>query len=149
MTQPVSRRALLAAGAASLAAGSIFRWSPAIAAPAPVTIRQGLFTSVGLPGIFAAIQQGYFRQQGIQIDLQFFGNGPAMISAMLGGSLDITHADTLSWATAVLGGRDIVLVTPANAGEPRADAGWRREIDLAHRCEQGERYYHATRLGRA
>jgi NitT/TauT family transport system substrate-binding protein len=125
MTRSISRRAVLASVAA---AGCCFRWSPALAAPAPFTIRQGLFTGVGLPGIFAAIQQGYFAQQGIQIDLQFFGNGPAMISALLGGSLDITHADTLSWATAILGGRDLVLTTPASlAPTPEGDlkSTWR------------------------
>lgn len=91
-------------------------------------IRQGLFTGVGLPGIFAAVQQGYFLNERIKVELQFFGNGPAMISAMLGGSLDITHADTLSWASALVGGRNIVLVTPSSlAPTPDGDvkSTWR------------------------
>lgn len=78
------------------------------------TIRQGVFTGIGLPAIFAGIQEGYFKQEGIALQLQFFGNGPAMISALLGGSLDITHADMLSWASALAGGRRISFVTPAS-----------------------------------
>jgi NitT/TauT family transport system substrate-binding protein len=123
-----SRRAVLRTGVALLAANAVtstVRFAYAAAEPnlGLRVVRQGLFTGVGLPGIFAAIQQGYFVEQGVRVEPQFFGNGPAMISAMLGGSLDVTHADMLSWASAVVGGRNIVLVTPASlAPTPEGDA---------------------------
>ena len=100
------RRRVIAAGLAATAASA---WSPARSQGTTV-IRQGIFVGTGLPGIYAAIDRGYFAAEGIELKLQQFGSGPAFMAALVGGSLDITHADVLAWATAVGGGRDVVLI---------------------------------------
>lgn len=118
------RRTFLA-GTAALLPGTVAFAQGADKTP---VVRTGLFSGVGLPGIFAGITQGYFAAEKVTPDLQYFGSGPAMISAMLGGSLDVTHADVLSWAAAIGAGREIMLATPASLaptpeGDPRAT--WR------------------------
>jgi NitT/TauT family transport system substrate-binding protein len=86
-----------------------------------VTLRQGYFSGVGLPGIFAAIDQGYFAQEGITLTTTSFSSGPAEIAALIGGSLDVSQADIIGWATAVAGGQALYVITPGS--QPDTPAG--------------------------
>jgi ABC-type nitrate/sulfonate/bicarbonate transport system substrate-binding protein len=85
------------------------------------TLRQGYFNGVGLPAIFAAIDQGYFEKEGIRIALTSFTSGPAEITALIGGSLDVTHADIIGWATAIAGGQSLYLITPGSQAQTPQD----------------------------
>ncbi|WP_213736695.1 ABC transporter substrate-binding protein [Bradyrhizobium sp. dw_411] len=79
-------------------------------------IRFGTVIGIGLPGVFAAVDQGYFRDEGLKLEITFLGGGPAIVSALVGGSLDIVHSDTLAWVSAVAGGRDLVMLASAHSG---------------------------------
>jgi NitT/TauT family transport system substrate-binding protein len=80
------------------------------------TVRFGTPIGIGLPGVFAAIDQGYFRDEGLKLEVTFLGGGPAIVSALVGGSLDIVHSDTLAWVSAVAGGRDLLMLASAHSG---------------------------------
>lgn len=91
------------------------------------TVRFGTVAGIGLPGVFAGIEQGYFEEEGIEVEVSFLGGGPALVSAVVGGSLDIAHSDTLSWVAAVASGQELLAIAPVHAGrgiggEPGASA---------------------------
>ena len=62
------------------------------AGPEPITLRIGYMPNyASLWGVLSAIEQGYFAEEGITIQLTEFPDGPAEISAMEGGSIDLAY----------------------------------------------------------
>ncbi len=55
----------------------------------PVTLKVGTVNSTSDAGIFVAIEKGYFRDEGIQLELENFQTAAAMIAPLGTGQLDI------------------------------------------------------------
>src|SRR5215211_3373986 len=112
--------ASLFAALAILAAGS------STAAPAePVhaqglaRVRQGVLGVVPEAGFFVAIDQGYFREQGIDLDLTPFDSAARMVPSLGTGQLDVgdgSHSAGLY--NAVARGIGIKIVADAASGPP-------------------------------
>jgi NitT/TauT family transport system substrate-binding protein len=60
-------------------------------------LRVGIMKIAGLTDAYVAQQQGYFKKHGVDVELVTIANGSAGISALQGGSLDVTLAIP-SWA---------------------------------------------------
>jgi ABC-type nitrate/sulfonate/bicarbonate transport system substrate-binding protein len=85
---------------------------PAFAAE-PVTLRVGTpFSAV--PGIKAAIEEGYFKREGIDVQLVVLSGGPNILAATVGGSVDIGYADMFAWIGSTENGFSLRLVQGAN-----------------------------------
>ncbi len=90
--------------------------------PPPVTLKVG---EVGPPlALLAAIDRGYFAKQNITVDLIPLVNGPALISATIGGSLDLNFGDTFAWAAAVGQGFKVQLFQSSNTANEPARRCW-------------------------
>lgn len=133
--------AALAAGMMALAAG--------IAAVAPATAQEKKTLKVSIIPIadvaplFAAIQQGYFREQGLEIDTAPTTGGAVGIPALFAGAYDIVFTNVVSTVQARAQGLPVKIIAPASSiGEGidgpagagilvRADDGLKGGADLA------------------
>src|SRR5476649_1118988 len=66
--------------------------APASAAPTPVRINQAFQSLLYLP-LYVAQEQGYFKQQGIEVKISTGGGGAQSWAAVIGGSADFSIQD--------------------------------------------------------
>ncbi|WP_085830940.1 ABC transporter substrate-binding protein [Collinsella vaginalis] len=105
---PISRRGLLAGfaglglaaagiagcsgGTSTTQAGSTASSSSSGSSYDPVTLKVAFMPNLGsASSLFAGIEQGYFEKMGITIETQQFQGGPAEITAMQSGEIDIAQ----------------------------------------------------------
>jgi taurine transport system substrate-binding protein len=107
----ITRRTALAGTFASALAFSAL---PDLAAAQDLqTIRVGApFGSI--PGVKAAIEEGLFEREGIEIEIVTLSGGPNILAATVGGSLEIGYADIFAWVGAQENGFDLTLLQAAN-----------------------------------
>jgi NitT/TauT family transport system substrate-binding protein len=73
--------------------------------------------------LFAAIQNGYFREQGLEIDTTPSAGGAAGIPGLVGGSFDIAYGNVVSALLAAQQGLDVkVIAAGTNVVDPKFDA---------------------------
>jgi NitT/TauT family transport system substrate-binding protein len=131
---------LLALGAACQPAGSPARSAEPAAKPAPaqqapaaptqpaapaepVTVRMGVLASTTDAGIFVADDLGYFKEQGIELDLSRFDSAARMVAPLGAGQLEIgAGSHSAGLYNAVSRGIDIKLV--ADKGSALAGHGF-------------------------
>jgi NitT/TauT family transport system substrate-binding protein len=82
-------------------------------APSPATIRLGVITVEAAAEAFYALDMGFFKKQGLDVDLQIMQNGAAIAAAVTGGSLDAGFADTVSISNAHERGLPLIYLAPA------------------------------------
>lgn len=76
----------------------------ALTAQARAPIRLGCQRSDAQVMVECAAELGMFRKAGLDVDLQTLGNGTVVMSAVIGGTLDVGICDDIQLATAVLRG---------------------------------------------
>ncbi len=81
--------------------------------PAPATIKLGVITVEAAAEAFYAVDMGFFKKQGLDVDLQIMQNGAAIAAAVTGGTLDAGFADTVSISNAHARGLPLVYLAPA------------------------------------
>jgi NitT/TauT family transport system substrate-binding protein len=81
--------------------------------PGPATIRLGVITVEAAAEAFYAVDMGFFKKQGLDVDLQIMQNGAAIAAAVTGGSLDAGFADTVSISNAHARGLPLIYLAPA------------------------------------
>jgi NitT/TauT family transport system substrate-binding protein len=111
----MQRSAFLAAAAAALAKPDDARAADAV----NVAIIPG--DAAGTP--YYAQQLGYFQSAGLDVNLQVLAAGPAIASAIVGGTIDVGAVNTGSLASARLRGLPLRALAPANliGTRPTAD----------------------------
>jgi ABC-type nitrate/sulfonate/bicarbonate transport system substrate-binding protein len=79
----------------------------------PVILKVG--APVGaIPGVKTAIEEGYFRDEGIDVQLVTLAGGPSILAAIAGGSLDIGYSDLFAWVGALEHGFELEYLQGAN-----------------------------------
>ena len=99
----LSRRAFLAALAAAPAAASAQPLVHLIVATAPID--GGISALVGVRG-------GFFKNHGLDVDLESFSSGSAQVAALVGGSLNVAASNLLGVITAHLKGVPLQIIAP-------------------------------------
>jgi ABC-type nitrate/sulfonate/bicarbonate transport system substrate-binding protein len=84
-----ARRRLAALGAVCVLAGILAAARPAGTAHAAAAIRMGYLGVASDAGIFIALDKGYFKSQGLDLDLERFGVGADQMALLGSGRLDI------------------------------------------------------------
>lgn len=79
----------------------------------PVTVRMGIIPVEAAAEAFYAIDMGFFKKHGLDVELQTMQNGASIAAAVAGGSLDIGFADTISIAGAHARGLPFIYLAPA------------------------------------
>jgi NitT/TauT family transport system substrate-binding protein len=73
--------------------------------------------------LFAAVQNGYFRELGLEIDTTSSAGGAVGIPGLIGGSFDIAYGNVVSALLAVHQGLDVkVIAAGTNLADPSLDA---------------------------
>jgi NitT/TauT family transport system substrate-binding protein len=98
---PLSRRALIGTGAAALFATQRL---PARAQTSPVPIRIGINLNDSSLGPAYALDQGLFRQAGLNVELQNFSNTNTTAQAIAAGGIDVGVIDCIALANAFIHG---------------------------------------------
>ena len=81
-------------------------------AAADTTVRLGVLPSIVCSQAFCALQLGYFKRRGLDVQLQTMNNGPSMAAAIAGGSLDVALSEPTSLANARLRGLNFQYIAP-------------------------------------
>ena len=99
----------LALGMALLPFGASAQTAPA----ATTTLKIGLVPVEAAAELWYGVDMGFFKKQGLDVELQTMQNGSAIASAVAGGSLDIGFADLISIASAHARGLPFIYLAPA------------------------------------
>jgi NitT/TauT family transport system substrate-binding protein len=81
--------------------------------PPLIPLKIGIIPIESAAEAFYAVEMGFFKQQGLDVQLEMMQNGSAIAAAVAGGSLDIGFADTISIASAHARGLPFVYLAPA------------------------------------
>jgi len=87
--------------------------------PATETVRLGLLSSASDSGIFIALDQGYFREQGIEVEMTPFDSAARMVAPLGAGQLEVgAGSHSAGLFNAVARGIDIKLVADKGSALP-------------------------------
>ena len=78
-----------------------------------VTIKMGVIPIEAGAEPFFAADMGFFKKQGLDVEMETMQNGASIASAVAGGTLDVGFADTISVASAHSHGLPFVVLAPA------------------------------------
>jgi NitT/TauT family transport system substrate-binding protein len=78
-----------------------------------IPLKVGIVPVEAAAETFYAIDMGFFKKQGLDVDLQIMQNGSAIAAAVAGGSLDVGFADVISISSAHAHGLPFVYLAPA------------------------------------
>ncbi len=84
----------------------------ALAQSAPTILRVGVIPSEVCGQIFYGVSEGFFKKNGLDVQLEFFKNGAAITAALAGGALDIGLSDLSSAILAHSRGIPVTYVAP-------------------------------------
>ena len=99
-------------GLRSAVAGIAILAVSAGAARAETTLRVG--APVGtIPGVKTAMEEGLFQKDGIRIEIVTLSGGPNILTATVGGAIDIGYSDMFAWVGALQNGFALELIQPA------------------------------------
>ena len=110
MTHPPLNRGAFLTGAAALAAAPS---AARAAAGTPVVIRAGTIPADVSAVVTYARDLGYFKNAGLDVEIQIMQSGPVIAPAVVGGSLDVGAANTGSLAAARERGLPLRIFAPA------------------------------------
>lgn len=86
----------------------------AAAEPEVTKFRFGALYSTPTAALIA-IERGYFRDEGLDVQVVPVQNGPAAVAATASGAVDVTFGDVLGWASAVSNGfTNVKLIFPGS-----------------------------------
>jgi NitT/TauT family transport system substrate-binding protein len=71
------------------------------------TLRVGMLPVTAFLGLYVAREQGWFQEEGIELDVQIMAGGAEIVPAMIGGSLDLGIVNTFSHVLARDRGFDV------------------------------------------
>jgi NitT/TauT family transport system substrate-binding protein len=109
-----SRGAFLGGAAALAALPSIAQAAPGD----PIVVRAGTIPADVAAVVEYARDRGYFKNAGLDVEIQIMQSGPVIAPAVIGGSLDVGAANTGSLAGAVERGLPLRIFAPASQVGP-------------------------------
>ena len=92
-------------------------------AQTPVVVKVGAGITEGNAQVFYAIDQGFFKKSGVDVDLTLLRSGGPIMEAIVAGQLQAGSGNSVSLGSAVLRGIPLVVVAPGQiwvAGSPAA-----------------------------
>ena len=88
-----------------------------IGQPERASVRVGIIPISNLTPLYVAQKLGYFKDVGLSVATTFAGAGPALTSALIGGSLDFVYVNYVSVIQAAAQGFDLTIVAHQNSAQ--------------------------------
>jgi NitT/TauT family transport system substrate-binding protein len=101
----------LLVGVLLLACGGAANNPAPAASQAPVTLKVGLIPIVDVAPIYLGVQQGFFKEQNLTLDLQLAQGGAAIVPAVVSGDYQFGFSNLVSEVLAVSKGLKIQIVS--------------------------------------
>ncbi len=102
---------------ASLLATVLALGAPAFAQKTPVNARVGVIPIIGTAPLFVAQNEGWLKNEGLELTITTFESGPNMIQALASGTIDIYVAGVAPLAVARSKGIDVRVVAATATAE--------------------------------
>jgi NitT/TauT family transport system substrate-binding protein len=99
---------------ALVGAGFLAGARPALAQPAPVSVRIGSMAIDACGVAYYGADTGIFANNGINPQITTLTNGASIMSAVVGGDLDVGMANTVQIAVAIARGIPLQMIAPAS-----------------------------------
>ena len=90
----------------------------------PEKVKIGLIPIADVAPVFVGIKQGFFKEQGIELDPQFAAGGAAITPAVVSGDFDIGFSNTISLLIASSKGLPIQIISQGVLGGPDQSKPW-------------------------
>lgn len=131
----MKRFPMIAAGAAITAALLLTACSPSgettspsssAGATEPVDIKIGLVPIVDVAPVYVGLEQGFFADEGLNVEITNSATGSALIAGVMSGDLQFGFTAATSAVVAESQGLDLKIVAPgqASTGDPENDFGY-------------------------
>jgi len=108
----------------TLGAGLLAACAPTVTlAQAPVVVKVGSGITEGYAQGFYALDQGFFKKNGIDAQLTFLRSGNPIMEALVAGGLDVGSGNSVSVGSAILQKIPFIVIAPGQvwvAGSPEA-----------------------------
>jgi NitT/TauT family transport system substrate-binding protein len=90
----------------------------------PEKVKIGLIPIADVAPVFVGIEQGYFKDEGIELEPQFAAGGAAITPAVLSGDFDIGFSNTVSLLIAASKDLPVQIVSQGVLGGPDLSKPW-------------------------
>src|SRR5215208_7312811 len=90
----------------------------------PEKVKIGLIPIADVAPVFVGIKQGYFKEQGIELEPQFAAGGAAITPAVVSGDFDIGFSNTVSLLIAGSKGLPVQIISQGVLGGPNLSKPW-------------------------
>ena len=90
----------------------------------PQKVKIGLIPIADVAPVFVGIKQGFFKEQGIELEPQFAAGGAAITPAVISGDFDIGFSNTVSLLIAASKGLPVQIVSQGVLGGPDESKPW-------------------------
>jgi NitT/TauT family transport system substrate-binding protein len=90
----------------------------------PEKVKIGLIPIADVAPVFVGIKQGFFKEQGIELEPQFAAGGAAITPAVVSGDFDIGFSNTISLLIASSKGLPVQIVSQGVLGGPDLSKPW-------------------------
>jgi NitT/TauT family transport system substrate-binding protein len=90
----------------------------------PEKVKIGLIPIADVAPVFVGIKQGYFKEQGIELEPQFAAGGAAITPAVVSGDFDIGFSNTVSLLIAGSKGLPVQIISQGVLGGPNLEKPW-------------------------
>lgn len=84
----------------------------------------GLFTAADVAPVFLAEEQGFFEEEGLEVDTQMLESGAAVVAAVIAGDVQIGFSNPASVVTASGQGLPVSIVAPASEAGKNSDEAY-------------------------
>jgi NitT/TauT family transport system substrate-binding protein len=111
-------RASFLRNSAALAAATAISPKAASAAGSPTTFNAAVLPTDSASQAFCGDAMGFFKNAGLDVHMSVFNSGPAIVPAVLSGSIDIAGSSVGAIAAAVAHGLPLVIVAPGAMHNP-------------------------------
>ncbi len=90
----------------------------------PEKVKIGLIPIADVAPVFVGIEQGFFKEQGLELEPQFAAGGAAITPAVISGDFDIGFSNTISLLIASSKGLPVQIVSQGVLGGPDLSKPW-------------------------
>jgi len=90
----------------------------------PQKVKIGLIPIADVAPVFVGIKQGFFKEQGIELEPQFAAGGAAITPAVISGDFDIGFSNTVSLLIAASKGLPVQIISQGVLGGPDESKPW-------------------------